>query len=247
MRAANGFAAAVTLLSALAVLGSDFLDPGYRAAHRDAPWFVAAYAALQAVTVHAFVRDTRLVPWLAVARAAAGLGFLATFAVAGSLWMAWTPGRYVYQLFDWGNGVKVPLFAMTFLGRGAWNVVSAFYFTQPSWWPLRVRHPLLGRLVTAAPIAATALCLWAFLQLVRMEAQTFSPEAHEIAEIVSAGLDCATIRARNGETSSDVRERGQRRYEIQVRYGCAETRVVVRDPDGRFGTAGGPRRECCAP
>lgn len=258
MRAVTGLAAAFGLLSAIAVVGSNLFEPGYHETHHDALWLVVAYAAVQAVTVHAFARDTWLVPWLAVARASAGLllascaagglvFLVPAFAAAGALWMALTPSRYVYQLFDWGYGLPLPLAALIFLGRGVWNVLAAFFFTQPWWTSLRRRRPLLGRFVTAVPIAAVTFCLWAFLQTVRMGAQAFSVEAHEVAEMVVAGLDCDAIRAHEGQTTTDLRQRGERRYTVTITYRCADTRVLVNDPDGKVGAAGGPRRECCAP
>src|SRR5439155_291421 len=131
-------------------------------------------------------RDGRLVPWLAVAKALAACLFFASFFTSGLYWMAWTPGRYVYQLFVWGEETKVGLFALAFLGRGTFNTLNAFYFTRPWWGPLRVRRPLLGRAVTALPIGVAALCTWAFLGLVREEVKPFSPDAQAVARIVAA-------------------------------------------------------------
>ncbi len=81
--------------------------------------------------------------------------------------------------------------------------------------------------------------------MIRLEVQTFSAEAHEVARIVYEEIDCDAVRARDGQTSTDVRERGEQRYAVHVTYGCAQTRVVVSAEDGRLGTAGGPRLECC--
>src|SRR3989442_7241036 len=144
----------VTLASGLAVLGSDLFVLGYRELHRDALWFVVAYCAVQALMVVEFARDGRLLPWLAVAKALAAFLFFASFFTSGLYWMAWTPCRYVYQLFAWGEETKVGLFALAFLGRGTFNTLNAFYFTRPWWGPLRVRRPLIGRAVTAGPGAA---------------------------------------------------------------------------------------------
>ena len=245
MRALNVAGAFVTLLSALGVLASHLLESGYRQHHADNLALVTAYTALHVVILVAFARDTWLVPWLAVGKAVAAYVFLWTFPVIGPAWMAMTPGRYVYSLFS-GDVFRLPMFAFIWLGRGAWNAFNAFYFTAGWWQPLRARHPLLGRVVTIVPIAIVVGCMWTFIELVRYEAKTFSPEAHEIARLVYDGLDCDTVRRRAGETTTDTRQRGERRWKVQISYGCAFTNVVVRAEDGRFGFTGGPRPECCA-
>jgi hypothetical protein len=243
--ALNALVAAATLASALAVLASDLLVDGYREHYRDALWFVVAYAGVQAVMVVAFARDGALVPWCALARTGAAYLFLAFFVDLWPAWRTWTPARYVYQVFEWGEDSRIGLFALVFLGRGAFNTLSAMYLTQQWWGPLRVRRPLLGRVVTALPVAATAFCVWMFLALVREEAAAFSAEAHDVARAVLEGVECDAIRTREGRTVTDIRQRGERRYEVQIRYGCALTHVLVRDPDGRLGTAAAPRGECC--
>jgi hypothetical protein len=245
LRLLNVAIALVTLASALAVLWSDLFVPGYRVHYRDALWFVTLYAVIQVVMLVEFARDGRWVPWLAAAKMVAAYLFLANFTVLWPYWRTWTPARYVYQLFDWG-GVKIGLFALVFLGRGAFNTVNAMYFTQGWWGPLRRSRPLLGRLVTAVFVAGTAFTVWAFLQLVREEARTFSPEAQEVAQFVLQTLDCEAIRTKGGETTTDLRQSGERRFQVQITYGCELTRVVVRAEDGRLGTAAGPREECCA-
>ena len=245
LRWLNVAIALVTLASGLAVLGSDLLVAGYREVHRDAVWFVVAYCALQTLMIAEFARDGSLVPWLALAKALAAVLFFASFFTSGLYWLAWTPGRYVYQLFEWGEETKVGLFALAFLGRGTFNTLNAFYFTRPWWGPLRVRRPLLGRAVTALPIGVAALCTWAFLGLVREEVKTFSPEAQDVARIVLGDVDCEKVRANEGKTVTDLRERGERRYRVEITYGCELTRVLVHTEDGRIGTAAGPQRECC--
>jgi len=237
--------ALVSLGSAVAVLVSDLTVPGYREHYRDALWFVSAYAAVQLFMAVEFVRDGRFLPWLAVARAAAGWAFLAFFVQLWPQWRWWTPGRYVYLLFDWGESSKVGLFALVFLGRGAFNSFAAFYFSEPWWRPLRQRRPLIGRLVTAAAVSAVALCVWAFFQLVREEALTVSPEAQAVADFVYQNLDCATVRAKDGQTTTDLRQQGERRYQVRIAYGCALTRVSVRAEDGRSGAAAGSQLACC--
>ena len=246
LRAVNVLVALATLASALAVLASDLAVPGYREAYRDAAWFVALYAGVQVVVLVEFVRDGRLVPWLAVAKALAAYVFLLNFLVLWPYWRTWTPARYVYELFEWGEGLKIGLFVMVFLGRGAFNTVNAMYFTAPWWRPLRVRQPLLGRLVTAAPIAATAFCVWTFVQLTAHETRMFSPEAAEIARTVLESLDCESVRAHAGNTTNDVRQRGDRQYHVRIAYDCRVTQVLVVAEDGRIGTATAPRTECCA-
>src|SRR5205809_314468 len=190
-------------------------------------------------------RDGSLVPWLALAKALATFLFFASFFTSGLYWMAWTPGRYVYELFAWGEETKVGLYALAFLGRGTFNTLNAFYFTRPWWGPLRVRRPLIGRAVTAVPVAAAALCTWAFLALVREETTTFSSDAQDVARTVLAGVDCEEVRANEGKTMTDLRQRGERRYRVEITYGCDITRVLVQAEDGRIGTAAEPQPACC--
>ncbi len=246
LRGLNVLVALVTLTSALAVVGSDLFVPGYRVHYRDALWFVTTYAALQVVMLAGFLRGGWIMPWLALAKAAAAGLFLVSFDSTWPYWRFWTPARYVYQLFDWGEGGVVGLFAFVFLGRGAFNAVNAMVLTEHWWGPLRHRRPLLGRALTAVPVAATVLCVWAFFALLREEAQTFSAEARDVAQLVYQGLDCDAVRANAGKTTTDLRRRGEQQFEVRVAYGCAMTRVVVRAEDGRLGTASGAREECCA-
>jgi len=237
--------ALTTLASALAVLGSDVLLPGYRAHYQDALWFVVLYAAVQVVIVVEFARDGRLVPWLAVTKAVVAYLFLLNFFALWPRWETWTPARYVYQLFEWGEERKIALFGMIFLGRGAFNTVNAVYFTAPWWLRLRARRPLLGRLVTMVPVAATAFFAWTFIQLASEEVKTFSAEATDVARTVLAGLDCDAVRANDGRTTTDLRARGDRRYHVRIAWGCATTRVLVLTEDGKAGTAAAPRTDCC--
>jgi len=245
LRLVNVLVALATLASALAVLASDLLVPGYQAHYRDAPWFVALYAAVQVVILVEFARDGRLVPWLAVAKALAAYLFLLNFLVLWPYWRTWTPARYVYELFEWNEGRKVTLFAMIFLGRGAFNTLNAVYFTAPWWGSLRRRQPLLGRLVTAVPLGAVVFCVWTFAQLAAEETKMFSPEAAEVARTVLDTVDCEAVRANAGRTTTDVRERASRRYHVRITYGCPVTRVVVLTEEGLVGTAAAPRAECC--
>jgi hypothetical protein len=246
LRIVNVLVALVTLASALAVLVSDLGVEGYRAHYRDAVWFVALYAAFQILVIVEFARDGRLVPWIALAKAAAAWLFLVNFVALWPYWRTWTPARYVYQAFEWGEGGTIGLFALVFLGRGAFNTANAMYFTASWWRPLRARRPLLGRVVTAVPIAAVALLVWGFLRLVSEEVRTFSPDAADVARLVLADLDCDRVRANAGRTTTDLRQRGERRYEVRIAYDCAVTRVTVRAEDGRIGTAAEPRTQCCA-
>lgn len=245
LRWTNIAIALATLASALAVLASDVLVPGYREHYRDALWFVTLYVVVQVVMLVGFAREWRGVPWLALAKTAAAYLFLLDFTALWPTWRTWTPGRYVYALFDWGEATRIGLFALVFLGRGAFNTVNVFVLTQPWWAPLRMRRPLLGRLVTALPIGVTVVCVWAFLALLREEATTFSSEAQEVARRVLAGLDCTAVRANLGQTTTDLRQGGEPRYHVQISYDCALTRVRVRTEDGRVGTAAGSRVECC--
>lgn len=241
----NALIALVTLASALAVLVSDLRVPGYREYYRDALWFVVLYAGVQVVMLGEFARDGRLVPWLAAAKAIAAWLFLAAFTSLWPYWQVWTPARYVYQLFEWSEDTNLGLMALVFLGRGAFNTLNAMYFTWPWWSRLRAQRPLLGRLATAVPVGATMLFVWLFVTLQKEERATFSAEARDVARVVLDGLDCEAVRAHAGATTSDVRLRGERRYQVHIVYDCALTRVLVQAEDGRIGTAEGPQLECC--
>src|SRR4029453_2072470 len=240
----NALGTAVTLLSALAVLVSWLVDPAYRLYFGDSLLFVIGYAALQAWFLWSFLRDTPSVPMVAVMRALAGWVFIALFVSVGPLWMRLTPARYVYQLFDWGPEARIGLFALVFLGRGAFNTFSAVVLTRERWWPLRERYPILGRVLTAIPVAIIATFVWAFVQMVRLDATTFSTDAYEVAHLVLEGIDCPTLREREGQTTTDLRQRGDRRYHVTIRWRCSEVQVEVRAEDGRMGVARGPRLEC---
>ncbi len=241
----NALAVAVTLLSALAVLVSWLVDPRYRVYFGDSPLFVVGYAVLQAWCLWALLRDGPAVALVSVARALAGLLFIALFVSVGPLWMRLTPARYVYQLFDWGPQAPHGLFALVFLGRGAFNTFSAVVLTRERWWPLRERYPVLGRILTAVPVAMIVTCIWAFFQMVRLDAKTFSPDAYQVAQLVLEGVDCPTLRERQGQTTTDLRQRGDRQYHVTIRWRCADVQVEVRAEDGRMGVARGPRLECC--
>ena len=241
----SAFATALTLLSSLAVLASWLLDPAYRLHSGDSLPFVLAYTVLQAWILWSFVRDTRAVPWVALARALAAWLFLALFVSIGPTWMRVSPARYVYQLFDWGPQARVGLFALVFLGRGAFDTLAAFVLTRSWWGPLRARRPLLGRLVTAVPVAAIVGCIWVFFEMVRIDKQTFSPDAYDVASLVLDGIDCPTLREREGRTTTDLRQRGDRRYHVTIRWRCADVEVEVRAEDGRRGVARRPRLDCC--
>jgi hypothetical protein len=236
----------LTLASAIGVLVSDLVVDGYRAFYGDALWFVTAYVVLQAWMLRELWRDSPAVPWVAVLKALAAYAFIVTFPAVGPMWMRVTPARYVYQLFDWGPESQVGLFAFVFLGRGAFNTINAFALTDHWWRPLRTSKPLVGRLVTILPLAIAVSCVWAFGELLRIERETYSAEAREVAEQVLAGLDCDTVRAKEGQRTQDLRQRGEQRYLVDIAYGCRETRVEVHTEDGRSGSFALPRPECCA-
>jgi len=248
IRIRRPFAAAVCLASALAVLGSTLADSGYRAHYQDAVWLVLAYAAFYAWVLYTFAWSGRIrvAQALAVAKALGAYAFLATFHPIGPLWIARTPGRYVYQLFDWGSEASLVLIAYVYLARGAWNTVNAFVLTRDLWFPLRQSRPLFGRIVTYVPVALTVLFVWMFLRLARMTAEEFSPEAHEIANLVAGDIQCEEIRAKAGTTTTDVRQRGDRRYNVMIGWDCRDLRIVVSDPDGKAGVVRTPRPECCS-
>src|SRR2546429_7619275 len=155
------------------------------------------------------------------------------------------PTLFPYTTLCRSEDRQVGLMALVFLGRGAFNPLNEMSFTAPWWRALRVRRPLLGRAVTAAPMAATVFFLWTFFALQREEAHTFSSEAQDVARLVYESLDCDAVRAHAGTTTTDVRQRGERRYEVRIAYGCSLTRVAVRAEDGRIGTVAGPQLRCC--
>jgi len=245
MRLANVAAGLLSLASGLAVLVSHVSDPGYRAHYGDPLWLVLPYVAFYAWVVIAFGRGRGPLAALAVAKALGAYAFIATFAVVGDLWMARTPGRYVYQLFDWGSEQKIILMSYVMIGRGVWNTLNMMFFTTSWWVPLRSTRPLVGRVVTIGFVGLGLLFIWMFQQLVRMDAATFSAEAHAVAKLVHERLDCDTIRAREGSTTRDLRERADHRYVVEIRYDCRDTQVIVQEPDGRLGQHRGPREECC--
>jgi len=272
LRVLNVVAALFPLASALAVLVSHVVDPAYGAHYHDVLPLVVAYVAFYVAVAWAFARGSPAAPWLAIAKTLgayvflgvcavlpwvamgagadtkglAGYVYLSAFAALTRQWIAVTPGRYVYELFDWGPDAAVGFFAFVFLGRGAWNTVNAFAATRDHWMALRRRAPLLGRLATAVPVALTVLPVWGFFVVSRLHAKSSSPEANEIARTVFEALDCDTVRAKAGTTTTDVRQRGDRRYDVTILHGCALTVVLVRTEADAYGTAAGPRTECCA-
>jgi hypothetical protein len=152
-----------------------------------------------------------------------------------------TPSRYVYQLFDWGPGLEIVLFAFLWLGRGVVGTVNALYFTAPWLQRLRARRPLVGRAVTAVALLVLVWCSWTFVELLRVG------NLRDVAGGIWTTLDCETMRAKNGETTTDVRQGpdGKRRYTVRIAWGCPETRVIVADEDGRIATWAGERHDCC--
>jgi hypothetical protein len=245
LRWANVLAAAGALASGLAVLASHLFDPGYAAHYQDSLLLVAAYLGFYAVVLVAFARDDRRLAQLALAKAFGAYLFLATFIVVGPLWMARTPGRYVYLLFDWGRDASVVLMAYVLLGRGVWNTLNAMFFTAPWWLPLRARRPLVGRVLTMLPVGLAAAFVTLFVELRRHDRDTYSAEAAEVAQLVFAGLDCAEIRAKEGTETTDVRQRDTDRFTVHIRWDCRAVRIDVQDAGGRFGQFAGPRLECC--
>jgi hypothetical protein len=132
-----------------------------------------------------------------------------------------------------------------FLGRGVWNTVNAVTCTRDWWVTVRARRPLLGRMLTAIPVAIIVGCVWGFMTLVRLEARMLSPEAQEIALLVQQGITCEDVRAKAGTTTADIRQRGDRQYRVGIVWSCTDTRILVRDPDDRIGVAIWARPECC--
>jgi hypothetical protein len=231
--------------SGAAALGSWVGDPGYRVHYGDAFLVLLTYVAFYGWVVRSFARDDAWVPRLAVAKALGAYLFLLVFAVTGRLWMIRTPGRYVYQLFEWGPGSETLLMGYVFLGRGVWNTVNAMVFTAPWWTRLRRTSPFLGRVVTAVPVAILVTLLVGYRELMRLEDETFSTEATSVAEQIAAGIDCDAIRDHTGRVTADIRERDERRYEVRIDWDCRDLQILVRAPDGRLGTVRQSRLECC--
>src|SRR5262249_46369085 len=151
--------------------------------------------------------------------------FLAGFLALWPQWRFWTPARYVYQLFAWDDRTAVGLFALVFLGRGAFNTLNAVYFGRDGLFAIRARYPLLGRVLSALPVAVMAGSVWAFMALVREEHQSFSPDAREVAQQVLATLDCDTFRAKLGQTTEDLRKRAEGpTFQVRITYGCPVTK-----------------------
>jgi hypothetical protein len=247
LRWVNVLAAAGPLASALAVLGSDLFTPGYRSHYRDSLPLVAAYVAFYVAVIAAFLRDTRWVPAFAILKAVGAYAFIGAFVVLGPLWMARTPGRYVYLLFDWGPEGRVVLIAFVMLGRGVWNTLNAMFFSLPWLVPLRERQPLLGRIVTMLPLGLTVALVAAFVELRNLDRQTYSADAHAVARQVIESLSCDEIRAKQGTETTDVRQRDTERFVVRIRWDCRAVRVVVQAPDERMGHAEADRAECCVP
>jgi hypothetical protein len=272
-RVLNVLTAVVSLASGVAVLLSNVLDPAYRAHFADRLWLVVAYIGFYVWVLVAFVRATptapllavakaigayvflavcAAIPWLALGNAAPsqGLGaflFLSAFTTLTRQWTTATPGRYVYQLFDWGPEATTLFVAFVFLGRGAWNTANAFTLTRDWWFEVRARRPLLGRLLTAVPVSLLVLSFWGFFLVARLERTTASPEADALARQVADELTCEAIRERNGTTTTEVRTEGDRRFEVMIRWGCPTSVALVRTPDDKVGSAGTTRSECCVP
>ena len=245
LRWTNVLISGAALASGLAVLASNLLDAGYRANYRDSLLLVVAYVAFYAVVLLAFTRDDRRTAPLAILKALGAYLFLGTFVAVGPLWMARTPGRYIYLLFDWGHDARVVLIAYVLFGRGLWNTLNAMYFTAPWWIALRARRPLAGRLLSMLPLGLAAAFVAAFVELRALERATYSPVAGEIAEQVFAGLDCAEIRAKQGTETTDLRQRADERFLVRIRWDCRNVRITVHDDAGKLGHFSGPRPECC--
>jgi len=246
LRLSNLVAGAVCLASGAAATWSWITDPGYRAHYGDPLWLLLAYVAFYGWVLRAFWRDDAWAPRLAVAKAIGAYVFLASFVAAGPVWMARTPGRYVYLFFhDWGSYSQSVLMAYVLLGRGLWNTVNAMAFTMPWWTAIRQARPILGRLLTAVPLMLMVTFVWTYRELVRLERQTYSAEATSVASEILHGIDCAAIRSAAAPTTVDQRARDDRRYHVEIQWDCRDVRVRVRDPDKKLGIARAPKLECC--
>ena len=246
LRALNAVATLFTLTSGLSVLAQDLLVEGYREYHRDWVGFVAAYCAVQVALLHQLVRNGPALPWLIAGRAVVAYVFLLNITSLWPQWRYWTPGRYVYELVDLPGTLNLGLYTLIFLGRGAFNTWSLMGATRGWWKPLRQSHPFAGRLVTAGFVAGLVFPVWTYLVMITQEAKDYSPEAEAVAREVLSGIECATLQAKAGQTTTDLRRRGETSYHVQIAYDCAVTRVVVRMEDGRMGSYSGSPGDCCA-
>ena len=245
LRALNVVATLFTLASGLSVLAQDLLVEGYRAYYRDWIGFVAAYCAVQATILHQLVRNGPALPWLIAARAAVAYVFLLNITSLWPQWRYWTPGRYVYELVDLPGTLNLGLYTLIFLGRGAFNTWSLMGATQGWWKPLRRSHPFAGRVVTAGFVAGLVFPVWTYLVMITQEAKDYSPEAEAVAREVLSGIECATLQEKAGQTTTDLRRRGETSYHVQIAYDCVVTKVVVRMEDGRVGSYSGSPGDCC--
>lgn len=253
-RLLNVVTAAACLASGAAATWSWLVDPGYRAHYGDPLWLLLAYVAFYAWVLRAFWRDDASAPRLALVKTAGAYLFLVYLVLGATtgegaawlaLWMHRTPGRYVYQLFQWGPCLEWVLMAYVLLGRGAWNTVNAVAFTMPWWIRIRASRPILGRVLTALPVLLLVGFAWTYRELIRLQREVYSCEATSVAHEVLAGIDCEALAHASAPTTTDLRQRGERRYEVHIRWDCHDVQVLVRDPDGRVGTARAPRLECC--
>jgi len=246
LRLLNLLAGVACLASGAAASWSWMTDPGYRAHYGDPLWLLLAYLAFYGWVLRAFWRDDHWAPRLAVAKAIGAYVFLACFVAAGPVWMARTPGRYVYLLFhDLGSESQSLLMAYVLLGRGLWNTINAMAFTMPWWTAVREARPILGRVLTAVPLLFMVTFVWTYRELVRLERETYSAEATMVASEILDGIDCAALRAATAPMTMDRRERDDRRYDVEIRWDCRDLRVRVRDPDGKLGAARAAKVECC--
>ena len=246
LRWTNVLISGAALASGLVVLSYNLFDAGYRDHYRDSLPLIVVYLVFYNLVLFAFARDDRRTAHLAVAKALGAYLFLVTFVVVGPLWMARTPARYVYLLFDWGREAPSVLMAYVLFGRGLWNTLNAMFFTTQWWIPLRARRPLAGRIVTMLPIGLAAAFVGLYVELREQGRELYSPAADEVAEQVFASIDCAQIRAKQGTETTDLRERADgQRFHVHVRWDCRAVRIYVQDQDGRLGQYAGPRDECC--
>lgn len=238
-------AGAVCLASGAACLGSWLTDPGYRTHYGDPLWLLLAYVGFYAWVLRSMWRDDAWTTRLALVKTVGAYVFLAAFPAVGPAWMARTPGRYVYELFRWGPGLEWILMGYVLLGRGLWNTANAMAFTLPWWSRLRTARPIVGRVLTMIPIALMVSFVWLYRELVRLERTTFSAEAIAVAHEILDGIDCEEIRAADTPVTRDRRRRGDRIYDVEIRWECRDLQVLVRDPEDRIGAARAPRPECC--
>ena len=147
-------------------------------------------------------------------------------------------GRSMIIVLALGLGWLVYRWATELYGRAAGLVALGMFAFSPD----LLAH---GHLVTLDLAGALGFTVTAYATWRMLERETYSALANEVAEQVFAGIDCAEIRAKQGRETTDVRQRGDERFAVRIRWDCRDLNVDVQDEAGRLGHFAAPRPECC--